>query len=81
MKLLRQKNRKRAGSRASKAVTVGIADESNVDVVGGAAVLWNQESGMDYTYNLSETAVNTKYRIYVGNAKNAQFVKLVLIYE
>jgi hypothetical protein len=68
-------------SNASKAVTVGIADESNVDVVGGAAVLWNQESGMDYTYNLSETAVNTKYRIYVGNAKNAQFVKLVLIYE
>ena len=68
-------------SNASKAVTVGIADESNVDVVGGAAVLWNQESGMDYTYKLSETAVNTKYRIYVGNAKNAQFVKLVLIYE
>lgn len=68
-------------SNASKAVTVGIADESNVDVVGGAAVLWNQESGMDYTYNLSETAVNTKYRIYVENAKNAQFVKLVLIYE
>ena len=68
-------------SNASKAVTVGIADESNVDVVGGAAVLWNQESGMDYTYNLSETAVNTKYRIYVGNAKNAQLVKLVLIYE
>lgn len=30
-------------SNASKAVTVGIADESNVDVVGGAAVLWNQE--------------------------------------
>ncbi|MER8077922.1 hypothetical protein, partial [Acinetobacter pittii] len=39
-------------SNASKAVTVGIAYESNVDVVGGAAVLWNQESGMDYTYNL-----------------------------
>ena len=53
----------------------------------GVLTGYSQQSAYLFVYftgnrmSESETAVNTKYRIYLGNAKNAQFVKLVLIYE
>ena len=69
-------------SGASKSVTVAITNESNAEVTGGTAVKWDQIDGqLDYTYNLSGTANNTKYRIYIASAYNAQFAKLELTYE
>ena len=67
---------------ASKKVTVSIVDTNNNEVTGGAAILWAQENGqLEYVYNLSGTSTNTKYRIYIANGNNAQFVNLELIYE
>lgn len=67
---------------ASVAVMVGIMNSSNVAVDGGEAIKWDQVDGkLDYTYELSGTAVNTKYRIYIASAHNAQFGKLELTYE
>lgn len=67
---------------ASVSVMVGIMDASNTAVSGGAPIQWSQADGkLDYTYNLSGTAVNTKYRIYIASAHNAQFGKLELTYE
>lgn len=66
-------------SGASTNVTIGIVKEDNTEVTGGAAIQWNQ--GLEYTYNLSGTANNTKYRISITNAYNAQFEQWVLTYE
>lgn len=67
---------------ASVAVMVGIMDANNAPVTGGAAIKWDQVDGkLDYTYDLSGTTVNTKYRIYIASAHNAQFGKLELTYE
>lgn len=67
---------------ASKKVTVSIVDTNNNEVTGGAAILWAQENEqLEYVYNLSGTSTNTKYRIYIANGNNAQFVNLELIYE
>lgn len=69
-------------SGASVAVMVAIVDGSNTEVAGGKAIKWDQAGGnMDYTYNLTGTAVNTKYRIYISSAHNAQFTKWELTYE
>ena len=68
-------------SGASTNVIVGIADTDNNIVSGGDAVKWNNTTDFTYTYSLSETAVNTPYRILVTNNYNAQFTKLELIYE
>lgn len=70
----------RAG--ASTTVEIGIADESNNTVLGGEPIKWDQiDKKMEYSYELFGTSVNTKYRIYVSNAKNAQMIKLELIYN
>lgn len=67
---------------ASVSVMIGITDQNNEEITGGAAIKWAQIDGqMEYTYNLSGTAVNTKYRISIASAHNAQFAKLELIYE
>lgn len=67
---------------ASKKVSVGIVDTNNNEVTGGAAILWAQENQqVEYVYNLSGTSINTKYKIYITNSNNAQFVNLELIYE
>lgn len=67
---------------ASVSVMVGIMNSSNVAVAGGEAIKWDQvDSKLDYTYELSGTTVNTKYRIYIASAHNAQFGKLELTYE
>lgn len=69
-------------SGASVAVMVAIVDGSNTEVAGGKAIKWDQAEGnMDYTYNLTGTTVNTKYRIYISSAHNAQFTKWELTYE
>ncbi|MFV0327959.1 MAG: DUF5689 domain-containing protein, partial [Bacteroides xylanisolvens] len=67
---------------ASKSVMVAVTDQSNAEVTGGTAIKWEQLDGqLDYTYSLSGTSVNTKYRIYIASAHNAQFAKLELTYE
>lgn len=67
---------------ASTAVMIGITNQSNEEITGGAAIKWAQtDDQMEYTYKLSGTAVNTKYRIYISSSHNAQFTKLELTYE
>ena len=66
---------------ASTAVTVGIVDQNNTPVTGGDIIQWNKTDDYDYTYSLSGTSINTKYRFYVGTNKNAQFTKWELVYE
>ena len=36
---------------------------------------------LDFTYSLSDTKIDAKYRVKVTNENNAQFSKLKLIYE
>lgn len=67
---------------ASVAVMVGITDQSNTEITGGKAIKWEQiNEQMDYTYDLSGTTVNTKYRIYIASAHNAQFANIKLTYK
>lgn len=67
---------------ASTAVMIGITNQSNEEITGGTAIKWAQiDDQMEYTYKLSGTAVNTKYRIYISSSHNAQFAKLELTYE
>lgn len=67
---------------ASTSVMIGITNQSNEEITGGAAIKWAQtDDQMEYTYKLSGTAVNTKYRIYISSSHNAQFTKLELTYE
>lgn len=67
---------------ASTAVMIGITNQSNEEITGGTAIKWAQTDGqMEYTYKLSGTTVNTKYRIYISSSHNAQFTKLELTYE
>ena len=67
---------------ASKNVDVAIVDNEFTEVAGGEAVKWAQDGGvLEYTYNLSGTSVNTKYRIFIANKYNAQFTKWELSYE
>lgn len=69
-------------SGASTNVMVAIVDGSNTEIPGGKAIKWDQADGnMDYTYNLTGTAINTKYRIYISSSHNAQFTKWELTYE
>ena len=67
---------------ASKKVTVGIVDTNDAIVIGGDNKLWNQDGGnIVYTYDLSESLVNTKYRIKVTNSNNIQLVKWEFVYK
>lgn len=67
---------------ASTSVMIAITNQNNEEITGGEAIKWAQvDDQMEYTYKLSGTAVNTKYRIYISSAHNAQFTKLELIYE
>lgn len=67
---------------ASTSVMIAITNGNNEKVTGGTEMKWDQVGEkMDYTYNLSGTAVNTKYRIAITSAHNAQFTKLELVYE
>lgn len=66
---------------ASKKVTVGVEDANGNIVAGGEAKLLDQKDGQIYTYDLSGTAVNTKYRLVVTNSNNVQYYKLELSYN
>jgi hypothetical protein len=62
-------------------VTLTISDaEGNVQT-GGEALKWAQEDPYTYTYTLSGTKADTKYRLNVTNKYNAQITKLELYYE
>lgn len=67
---------------ASKAVMVGVFDAANQPVDGGEAITWDYEATGSYafTYNLTNTAQNTSYKLYINSAHNAQIVKLELWY-
>jgi hypothetical protein len=66
---------------ASGNVTLTISDaEGNVQT-GGEALKWAQEDPYTYTYTLSGTKADTKYRLNVTNKYNAQITKLELYYE
>ncbi|WP_418991165.1 DUF5689 domain-containing protein [Alistipes sp.] len=65
---------------AVAAVEVAITDAAGAVVSGGAAQTWTAQTQASYTYELSGTAENTRYRILVANAKNAQFTRLELWY-
>ena len=68
-------------SGCSTSVQVGVSSSaSSADYIsGGAAQTWSEKSS-SYTYDLTETANNTVYYLYVTNA-NAQIVTLELTYE
>ena len=68
-------------SDCSVSVNVGISSSSSSEsyVDGGAKQTWSTK-GSSYTYNLSNTNVNTVYYLYVTTA-NAQVTKLTLTYE
>lgn len=65
---------------ASANVKVAVCDTSNAVVAGGEEQQWNNTSDYTYVYNLSETAVNTPYRLYIANGYNAQITQLDLYY-
>ena len=77
---------------ASANVLVGISTLDGTDVAGGAAIKWEYQNGgsstnivdRTYTYNLTGTQANTKYRLYItsenANGYNAQIYKLTLNY-
>lgn len=77
---------------ASANVMVGISTLDGTDVAGGAAIKWEYQDGgsstnivdRTYTYNLTGTQANTKYRLYITaeneNGYNAQIYKLQLNY-
>ncbi|MDR0940463.1 MAG: DUF5689 domain-containing protein [Mediterranea sp.] len=66
---------------ASTSVMIGVVDTSDAEVSGGTPIKWDNTAGYEYTYNLSGTSVDAKYRIKVNSAHNAQFTNLVLTYE
>lgn len=62
---------------ASVSVSVSIRNAANEIVSGGESVVWAQTDGqLEYSYSLIGTQAGEKYRIYIDNDKNAQFVKL-----
>lgn len=66
----------------SEKVGVGIVDTDDKVVAGGEEQIWaDNKNVLDFTYSLSGTKNDTKYRIKVTNSYNAQFSKLELIYE
>jgi len=65
---------------ASTNVKVSVCDTSDAVVEGGAEQLWDNTSDYTYVYNLSGTAMNTPYRLYIANAYNAQITQLDLYY-
>lgn len=66
---------------ASGNVKVGIADGSGNYISGGEAIQWKQEEPYTFTYVLTDTAVNTAYRLLVANKYNAQLTSLELTFE
>ena len=65
----------------STSTYVGVSSSSSSEsyITGGNKQNWSTQ-GSSYTYNLSGTAVNTQYYLYV-TGRNAQITKLALTYE
>lgn len=64
----------------SKLLKVGIYDvDATAAIAGGEDQTWSTTSST-YTYNLTDTEVNTQYILY-NDGKNAQYSKIVLYYE
>lgn len=68
-----------SGCSTSTKVGVSSSSSSASYISGGAIQDWTKTSST-YTYNLSSTAENTAYYLYVTN-KNAQIISLELTYE
>lgn len=68
-----------SGCSTSTKVGVSSSSSSATYIDGGAIQTWSTTS-TEYTYNLTGTANNTVYYLYVTN-KNAQIVTLTLTYE
>jgi hypothetical protein len=66
---------------ASGNVTLTISDADGNIQTGGESKKWAQEDPYTYTYTLSGTKADTKYRLNVTNKYNAQITKLELYYE
>ncbi|MDE5852047.1 MAG: hypothetical protein K2H25_04580, partial [Alistipes sp.] len=66
-------------SGASANVKVAVCDTSDAVVAGGEEQQWNN-SDHTYVYDLSDTAINTPYRLCVMTAHNAQITQLDLYY-
>ena len=67
-------------SGCSKSTNVAVtSNATGTAVTGGSAQTWTSTSST-YTYNLSNTAGNTVYYLYVTSA-NAQIINLALTYE
>ena len=64
---------------AAKATKVGITDTNNKIVKGGEAIA--KDENHVFTYNLSGTIIDTKYRIYIASDANAQLGGWTLVYE
>ncbi|MDE5815603.1 MAG: hypothetical protein K2H42_04865, partial [Alistipes sp.] len=67
-------------SGASANVKVAVCDTSNAVVAGGEELQWDNTSDYTYVYDLSDTAMNTPYRLYITNGYNAQITQLDLYY-
>ena len=78
-KLVKVEATNSSGCSTSTQVSVSSSDATKTDVTGGAAQTWGTTS-TKYTYNLSGTAENTMYYLWIAN-KNCQIVELVLYYE
>ena len=65
----------------STSTKVGVSSSSSsASYIGGGAVQTFSSTGSSYTYNLSGTANNTVYYLYITN-KNCQIIKLDLTYD
>ena len=62
-----------------KAVANEITDTNNNIVKGGEAIA--KDENHVFTYNLSGTIIDTKYRIYIASDANAQLGGWTLVYE
>lgn len=69
------------GKNASVAVQVGVYSEDGTTAVTGGEPITLDAKNSEFTYNLSGTETDARYRFQVVNDKNAQFQKLTLIYE
>lgn len=69
------------GKGASTKVNVGVFNaEGTAAVTGGEAIQLNKQNA-EFSWNLSETEVNTHYQLRVTSAHNAQLQTLTCIYE
>ena len=69
------------GKNASVNVMVGVYNEAGTAAVAGGEAIKLATQNAEFSWNLTGTEAGAKYQLRVTSAHNAQFQKLVLVYE